>query len=159
MSKKIWIAILLFCINSAFAESRAPDFGLSPFIVNGYGVNLGVEFNRWYMGVDPGLSPENNGKTPLSRTFFSGYGARFYSTYYRHAFGVWTSPMLSISYVGLGLSASPDLGYDDGHLDYGYSIRAWFLLFGAEFRWTKETDQRLGFYFYYPLHCPICDYW
>lgn len=157
---KIILAASVFCTSFVFAEdeSRAPDFGVSPFVVYGDHLALGVEFNRWYMGVDPGWSEENSGNTPISRTFYLGYGARLYYDY-DEDHGAYASPMVSVSYVGLGLSASPDVGLNAGHLDYGYSIRAWFLLFGAELSWTKDKDQRFGFYFYYPISCPMCYYY
>lgn len=157
LNAKIILAVLISARVFAFAEDKtySPDFGISPFVIYGDHLALGVEFNRWYMGVDPGWSEENSGNTPINRTFYLGYGARLYYDYDDNH-GIYMSPMLSVSYVGLGLSVSPDLGFNSDHFDYGFSIRAWFLLFGAEFSWTKEKDQRLGFYFYFPVSCPMC---
>lgn len=151
MKKLVAILFLILGLNSSAFALSATDFGLTPFLVYGDHFSLGVETNRWWMLLDPGWSPENNGNTLPSRMLFAGYGFRLYYDYYH---GVYFSPMASVDYTAFGLSVGPDIGLFGKKFDYGVSARVWFLLVGAEVAYTVEKSTRLGFYFYFPVHFP-----
>ena len=81
MKKLVAILFLILGLNSSAFALSATDFGLTPFLVYGDHFSLGVETNRWWMLLDPGWSPENNGNTLPSRMLFAGYGFRLYYDY------------------------------------------------------------------------------
>jgi hypothetical protein len=164
MKKRIAFLFLILGLNSSAFALSTTDFGLTPFLVYGEHFSLGVETNRWWMLLDPGWSPENNGNTLMSRMLFAGYGFRLYYDYSedhedgKEHHGVYFSPMASVDYTAFGLSVGPDIGLFGKKFDYGVSVRVWFLLVGAEVAYTVEKSTRLGFYLYFPVHFPASYY-
>ena len=164
MKKLIAFLFLILGLNSSPFALSTTDFGLTPFLVYGNHFSLGVETNRWWMLLDPGWSPENNGNTLPSRMLFAGYGFRLYYDYSedhedgKEHNGVYFSPMASIDYIVFGLSVGPDIGMLGKNFDYGVSARAWLSIVGAEFAYTARKSFRIGFYFYFPVHFPAAYY-
>ena len=163
LKKLVPILMLVLCLNGGAFAISTTDFGITPFFVYGDYFSLGVETNRWWMLLDPGWSPENNGNTLMSRMLFAGYGFRLYYNYSediedKKHHGVYFSPMASVDYTALGLSVGPDIGLLGKKIDYGVSARAWFLIFGAEASYTVEKSTCFGFYFYWPVDFPASCY-
>ena len=164
MKRFIAILCLILGLNGAAFALSTTDFGVTPFGVYGDYFSLGVETNRWWMLLDPGWTPENNGNTLLSRMLFAGYGFRLYYTYSKDGedqkkhHGVYFSPMGSIDYTAFGFSVGPDIGMLGTKFDYGVSVRIWFLVVGAELTYTVRKSTQLGFYFYWPVHFPASYY-
>ncbi|MCF0224703.1 MAG: hypothetical protein HUK20_10575 [Fibrobacter sp.] len=102
--------------------------------------------NRWYKPLESGY-----------HLFDYGYGLRLYYYDGEDKHGVYLSPMASMYYMcsfffHMGVSVSPEVGFDSDSFDYGASARTWFHAVGAEFRWTKNRGAGMGFYIYLPIY-------
>lgn len=163
---KVKFFVLLVCSLTGLSlggedgiENRMSNhIALTPFYIYGdshWNYAVGLEANRWYKPLEGGY-----------HLFGYGYGARLYysqdNDYENHDFvdkhSIYFSPMGSMYYLWgsfffiVGASVSPEVGFGSDGFDYGFSARAWYLAFGAEFRWTKKRDRAVGFYIYLPFY-------